>query len=83
MLMFNVDLGRELIWLEDRSFAAWGCGVCNWIFHRPGLEGPAKPPEVTEAFNKHECANFPRHVALRNGSQNRAARESAAMSKAA
>jgi hypothetical protein len=59
-------MARELIWLEDSTFAAWGCGICNWIFQNPGVEEPAKPPtQVVEAFNKHECAKFPRHIAVR------------------
>jgi hypothetical protein len=50
-------MARELVWLENSTFAAWGCAACAWVM--PGQSG--KPPrEVKEAFNQHECAKFPR-----------------------
>jgi len=52
---------RELIWLEDSTFAAWGCSVCNWIFANPGIAEDGKPPaKVLDAFRQHDCAKFPR-----------------------
>jgi hypothetical protein len=54
-------MARELIWLENTSFAAWGCAACDWIVPNPGPTFSGKPPlQVKEAFNKHECAKFPR-----------------------
>ena len=52
---------RELIWLENFTFAAWGCSTCAWIFPNPGETVSGKPPKkVQEAFDQHECAKFPR-----------------------
>jgi hypothetical protein len=52
-------MGRELVWLENSSFAAWGCKSCGWIM--PPRKVSDKPPSIVkQAFNKHDCANFPR-----------------------
>jgi len=53
---------RELTWLENSTFAAWGCSACNWIFPNPSpREDPSKPSaKVLEAFHQHDCAMFPR-----------------------
>jgi hypothetical protein len=52
-------MARALVRLEDTTFAAWGCEDCAWIM--PGGRESGKPPlAVKEAFNKHECAKFPR-----------------------
>src|ERR1700690_2341453 len=57
-------MGRELVWLENADFAAWGCAACAWI--TPGRRVSGKPTfAVKEAFNKHECANFPRALPAR------------------
>jgi hypothetical protein len=51
-------MAKELVWLENTHFAAWGCEACAWIM--PGRRIYGKPSfAVKEAFNKHECANFP------------------------
>jgi len=51
---------RELVWLEDRNFAAWGCSECNWLLTNPGTELSEKPPtHVKKDFNEHDCAMFP------------------------
>jgi hypothetical protein len=51
-------MARDLVWLENDTFAAWGCEECRWII--PGRRVSGKPPlEVKEAFDKHECAKFP------------------------
>jgi hypothetical protein len=52
---------RELTWLEDSTFAAWGYTACGWIVANPGptVSGRA-PAKVREDFAKHECADFPR-----------------------
>jgi hypothetical protein len=56
-----VKMGRELVWLENSSFAAWGCSACAWIVPNPGATVSGKPPaSVKDAFDKHECARFPR-----------------------
>ena len=50
---------RELIWLEDSTFAAWACKACTWIL--PSSRGVMGPSEaVKEAFEKHDCAKFAR-----------------------
>lgn len=52
---------RELIWFENRDFAAWGCKACAWIMSEHGPTTSGRPPAaVKEAFDQHECANFPR-----------------------
>jgi len=54
-------MARELVWLESFSFTAWGCKECNWLI--PGVRhtDSGKPPaRVQEAFDRHECAKFPR-----------------------
>jgi hypothetical protein len=54
-------MARELIWLENFTFAAWGCSTCAWIFPNPGETVSEKPrKKVQEAFDQHECAKFPR-----------------------
>jgi hypothetical protein len=52
---------RALIWLENSTFAAWGCEACGWIMRglRPTAAN-APPLNVNEAFNKHDCAKYPR-----------------------
>jgi hypothetical protein len=55
-------MARELVWLENSTFAAWGCSACNWILANPGTTLPGNPStEVKDAFNKHDCTAFPRH----------------------
>jgi len=52
-------MARTLLWLEDSTFAAWGCVDCAWIM--PGGKESGKSLQgVKEAFDKHECARFPR-----------------------
>jgi hypothetical protein len=49
---------RELVWLENSTFAAWGCGACGWIMPNPRFASSDTPSgEVKEAFNEHECQN--------------------------
>jgi hypothetical protein len=52
-------MGRKLVWLENSTFAAWGCEDCAWIMPPRKVSGEPTN-EVQEAFNKHECAKFPR-----------------------
>jgi hypothetical protein len=52
-------MARKLVWLENRSFAAWGCEACNWLFQNIRAAVPRKPSTFAlEAFNKHDCAEF-------------------------
>ena len=50
--MRKFSMLRTLIWLENRTFTAWGCGACNWIMLNPGgLAESGKPPaKVTGSF---------------------------------
>jgi hypothetical protein len=50
-------MARTLVWLENGTFGAWGCDKCGWLTpsRTESIEAPVK-----EAFNKHECAKFPR-----------------------
>ena len=54
-------MGRELVWLENTAFAAWGCSACGWIVS--GANTTGKPsPEVKKAFIEHDCNRFPRYT---------------------
>ena len=53
-------MARELVWLENSSFAAWGCSECNWIIANSSPKSDRPSREVKEAFNKHDCAEFSR-----------------------
>jgi hypothetical protein len=58
---------RDLVWLENERFAAWGCKACNWIMQPSVPSDSGKPStQVKEAFNKHECAKFPRILGKRD-----------------
>lgn len=61
---------RELLWLENPSFAAWGCGACGWIELNRGrrLSGKASST-IQAAFDKHDCKKFPRRAVQENGSR--------------
>jgi hypothetical protein len=53
-------MARELIWLENQSFAAWACNECRWIIRNPNPASPGKPcAKAIDAFNLHDCAKFP------------------------
>ncbi len=56
-------MSKDLVWLENYSFAAWGCAACSWI--KPNvdrkLSGQASS-SVRAAFDKHDCRKFPRFV---------------------
>jgi hypothetical protein len=56
-------MSRVLVWLENSTFAAWGCSECNWIWLNPGPHGNSSKPsaKVIEAFKQHECAKSPPH----------------------
>jgi hypothetical protein len=57
---------EKTTWLENQSFAAWGCSECAWIMPNLGRTPLGKASAaVREAFDKHECAKFPRHASLR------------------
>ncbi len=51
---------RELVWLDNDTFAAWGCSGCSWIVSKPGPVREQAPAGVKEAFDQHDCANQPR-----------------------
>jgi hypothetical protein len=56
-------MARELVWLENRSFTAWGCAACGWIVPNLSPTPPGKPSvQAKEAFDKHECDKFPRRT---------------------
>jgi len=62
-----IVMARELLWLENSSFAAWGCGACNWIMPDHGRKICEKASaSVREAFDRHECAKFSRHTSAKN-----------------
>jgi hypothetical protein len=64
-------MARELVWLENSTFAAWGCPECNWILPNPGRGVSDKPSaRVKEEFDQHKCAEFPRvHTAEKHKAQ--------------
>jgi len=54
---------RNLIWLHNYSFAAWGCAACSWIM--PSFDSTLSgrvSASIRAAFDKHDCKSFPRHV---------------------
>jgi hypothetical protein len=54
-------MDRELVWLENNNFAAWGRSECYWIVVNPETKRSERPStQVKEAFKKHNCALFPR-----------------------
>jgi hypothetical protein len=54
-------MARELVWLENSTFAAWGCTDCDWILRNPGLAVSDRPSaKAKEVFEQHKCAEFPR-----------------------
>jgi hypothetical protein len=60
-------MARELVWLENGTFAAWGCSECYWIVVPP--KRSEKPSaQVKHAFNSHNCALFPRYRKKKPGS---------------
>jgi hypothetical protein len=67
-------MARDLVWLENYSFAAWGCAACSWITPNLGhtLSGKA-PTAIRAAFDKHDCKKFPRHISPREKQPSRSA----------
>jgi len=66
-------MARELVWLENSTFAAWGCTECDWIIPNPGRAVSDEPSaKVKEAFHQHKCAEFPR---VRTAEKRKAQRE--------
>jgi hypothetical protein len=62
------QMAREIVWLENISFAAWGCSACNWILPGPRpTESGRSPATIKEAFDKHECAKSPRQSRTKAG----------------
>ncbi len=62
-------MARQLVWLEDNTFAAWGCSECHWLVVNPEPERSEKPStQVKGAFNKHDCDTFPRYTKNKPGS---------------
>lgn len=62
-------MARELVWLENTTFAAWGCSECDWLVVNPETKLSKNPStQVKEAFNKHDCATFPRYRRKKPGS---------------
>jgi hypothetical protein len=49
-------MARQMVWLEDSSFAAWGCSECNWILAN------LSPTQAKQEFDEHVCAEFPRRT---------------------
>jgi hypothetical protein len=63
-----IDMTRQVFWLENSSFAPWGCVACDRIIANPGSATSGKPSlGVKEAFNKHECSKFPRRPPPKRG----------------
>jgi hypothetical protein len=56
-------MSSDLVWLESRSFSAWGCAACSWITPNVGLSLSGKASTaIRAAFDKHDCKKFPRHI---------------------
>jgi hypothetical protein len=60
---FQSVMARALVWLENSTFAAWGCKACNWILRGLGPTAAGKPSEeIQQAFDEHDCSRFPRVI---------------------
>ncbi len=56
---------RELVWLENETFAAWGCRGCTWIVSGGGPIPVRAPATIQQAFDQHQCVDFPHQLPLR------------------
>jgi hypothetical protein len=56
-------MARDLVWLENYSFAAWGCSACSWIEpHLRLTQSVEASAAIRATFSKHDCKKFPRHI---------------------
>jgi hypothetical protein len=70
-------MGRDLVWLEDYSFAAWGCAACIWIAPNLSLTRSGKASTaIRAAFDRHDCKKFPRHISTNEKRPSRKALDS-------
>jgi hypothetical protein len=68
-------MSRDLVWLENYSFTAWGCAACSWIMPNVGLSLSGKASTtIRAAFDKHDCKKFPRHISAKEKRPSRSAR---------
>ena len=53
---------KELVWIFDTTFVAWGCKGCEWQSPVEPRLGFWKTPSdgVRAAFDRHECVGYPR-----------------------
>jgi hypothetical protein len=58
-------MAMELVWFEDRTFAAWGCSACGWVTPTGFKASAEAPAPVRAAFAQHKCSEFPRFIPLR------------------
>jgi hypothetical protein len=55
-------MARDLVWLENHSFSAWGCSECAWIKQAGPALSAKTSASVRPAFARHDCTKFPRHI---------------------
>jgi hypothetical protein len=68
-------VAKELVWLEDNTFAAWGCAACNWILPSiHAIQSDQPSTTVRKAFDKHDCAQFPRNPSAKEKRPSRSCR---------
>jgi hypothetical protein len=62
-------MSREMVWIEQKRFAGWGCSQCAWLFNPsddlPGgssLEGLMRSFELrrNQEFELHACTDHPK-----------------------
>jgi hypothetical protein len=61
----NVQMPRELVWIDQPRFRGWGRSKCVWVFNSPGPPvGVTLTPmarnfmaERDKEFAAHTCAN--------------------------
>ncbi len=58
-------MARDLVWLENFSFAAWGCSACGWVMPSGAQVSAKASAPIRAAFAKHNCSKFPRFIPLR------------------
>jgi hypothetical protein len=55
-------MAKDLVWLENHSFAAWGCSGCAWVMPTSPTVSAKKSAPARAAFTQHDCKKFPRYI---------------------
>ena len=69
-------MSRELVWIEQKHLAGWGCSECAWFFNPTGTPAGKSFDEMmgifelkrNQEFASHTCADHPRTTSTKNKS---------------